>query len=407
MIVTTKEDLKIIINNYVDGQLKIIDFHTHLFPETFDEYYLCGIENILNYHYLHAEYLKLNTFSPEDFFNLSSNKRAEEIWKELFITRVPLSEATKGVLTILSSFGISANLKYEDLCSEFSKIDSKEYLKKVYQLSNVKKVVMTNDIFDSNEIKLYDNIDEENFYTSIRLDSYFNLSLKQISFNNCKYDLDKDIDKYLIDLLKKLNPIYFAISVDDDFSIKDTRYIFLKDHIFNIAKKYNIPISLMVGVKRGVNKKYKLAGDGVVKYNINNLEEILVENEDIKFCVTMLSRENQYELTVLSRKFQNLVLFGNWWFLNNDIFINEITKMRINLLGNSFIPQHSDARVLEHLIYKWKHTNKIFSDILYDHFKFLMDNNYSLTKELIEKTIYDFYNAQIINILKDNKCIAY
>jgi hypothetical protein len=407
MIIKQKKYLKKIIENYIENKLKIIDFHTHIFPSAFNDYYLDGIENILNYHYLHAEYLKLNKLSPKEFFSLSSHRRAKKIWNELFLKRIPFSEATKGVITILNSFNISSDLKYKDICIEFSKVKSKEYLKKVYKLSNVSKVVMTNDIFDVDEIKFYDSIDKENFYTSIRLDSYFTLESKKIEFNNIVYDLKKDISKYLLDLTNKLKPLYFAISVDEKFSIKDKRYIFLEKYIFSIAKQYNIPISLMIGVKRGVNKEYKLAGDAVVKYDISNLEEILLENKDVRFCVTMLSRENQYELTVLSRKFQNLMLFGNWWFLNSDIFINEITRMRMNLLGTSFVPQHSDARVLEHLIYKWKHTNKIFIDILFDYFKSLMDNNYNLTEELIETTIYDFYNAEIINIIKDNKCITY
>ena len=34
----------------------------------------------------------------------------------------------------------------------------------------------------------------------------------------------------------------------------------------------------------------------------------------------------------------------------------EITRMRLELLGHSFTAQHSDARVLEQLLYKWQDT---------------------------------------------------
>ena len=66
-----------------------------------------------------------------------------------------------------------------------------------------------------------------------------------------------------------------------------------------------------------------------------------------KFFVTMLARENQHELCVAARKFGNLMVFGCWWFLNNPSLIEEIERMRFELLGTSFIPQHSDARVLD------------------------------------------------------------
>ncbi len=70
---------------------------------------------------------------------------------------------------------------------------------------------------------------------------------------------------------------------------------------------------------------------------------------DTKFIATVLARENQHELCVLARKFRNLHIFGCWWFLNNPSLIDEMTRMRLELLGLSFTPQHSDARVLDQL----------------------------------------------------------
>ncbi len=52
----------------------------------------------------------------------------------------------------------------------------------------------------------------------------------------------------------------------------------------------------------------------------------------------MLARENQHELCVTARKFPNLMIFGCWWFLNNPSLIEEITQMRLDLLGLSMIP---------------------------------------------------------------------
>ena len=69
---------------------------------------------------------------------------------------------------------------------------------------------------------------------------------------------------------------------------------------------------------------------------------------------------------VPARKFGNLMVFGCWWFLNNPSLIDEITRMRVELLGTSFIPQHSDARVLDQLIYKWDHSRAIIGHVLVD-----------------------------------------
>ena len=39
---------------------------------------------------------------------------------------------------------------------------------------------------------------------------------------------------------------------------------------------------------------------------------------------------------VLSQKFRNLHIYGYWWYLNNPSIIDEITRMRIELLGSAF-----------------------------------------------------------------------
>ena len=80
--------------------------------------------------------------------------------------------------------------------------------------------------------------------------------------------------------------------------------------------------------------------------------------------ISVLSRENQHELCVYARKFANLMPFGCWWFLNNPSVVEEITRERLEMLGTSFIPQHSDARVLEQVIYKWRNTRRTLAPIL-------------------------------------------
>ena len=72
-----------------------------------------------------------------------------------------------------------------------------------------------------------------------------------------------------------------------------------------------------------------------------------------------------------ARKFSNLMPFGCWWFLNNPSIVEEITRERIELLGTSFIPQHSDARVLEQVLYKWRNTRATMSQVLGNSYRLL------------------------------------
>ncbi len=136
----------------------------------------------------------------------------------------------------------------------------------------------------------------------------------------------------------------------------------------------------MIGVRRGVNPALRAAGDGVGRASVRAVERLCAENPDVSFLTTFLSRENQHELCVAARKFSNLLPFGCWWFLNNPSIIKEITRERLELLGPSFVAQHSDARVLEQLIYKWRHSRRVVADALTESYERLLESGRAVTR---------------------------
>ena len=103
----------------------------------------------------------------------------------------------------------------------------------------------------------------------------------------------------------------------------------------------------MIGVYRQVNPGLRLAGDSVRRSNLDCLDNLCRGFPDNRFLVTTLAREDQHELCVTARKHPNLLVFGCWWFLNNPSVIQEITRERLEMLGLTVVPQHSDARVLD------------------------------------------------------------
>jgi len=137
----------------------------------------------------------------------------------------------------------------------------------------------------------------------------------------------------------------------------------------------------------------RVAGDGVGFADMRAVERLCVENPDVRFLATFLSRENQHELCVASRKFINLMPFGCWWFLNNPSIIAEITDERIELLGTSFIPQHSDARVLEQLIYKWQHSRRVINESLYKSYERLLTAGRAVTLPEIKRDVERMFSG--------------
>jgi hypothetical protein len=87
------------------------------------------------------------------------------------------------------------------------------------------------------------------------------------------------------------------------------------------------------------------------------------------------------------------MIFGTWWFLNMKSIIREITLERVELLGLSFIPQHSDARVLEQVIYKWKHSKEIIADVLADKYGSIIQSGWVLTDKDIAQDIENYFSG--------------
>jgi hypothetical protein len=143
----------------------------------------------------------------------------------------------------------------------------------------------------------------------------------------------------------------------------------------------------MPGVRRAVNPQLQLAGDGSARADLQALQNLCASNPKNKFLCTILARENQHELCVLARKFRNLHIFGCWWFMNIPSLIDEITRMRVELLGLSFTAQHSDARVLDQILYKWDHSRKIIARVLIEKYEDLLATGWDPTTEEIQRDV--------------------
>jgi hypothetical protein len=143
----------------------------------------------------------------------------------------------------------------------------------------------------------------------------------------------------------------------------------------------------MLGVDRQVNSQLRLAGDSVGRSNLAALKNLCAAFPENKFLCTVLSRENQHELCVLARKFRNLHIFGCWWFTNIPSVIEEMTRERLELIGLSVTPQHSDARVLDQIIYKWEHSRKVISRVLVDKYADMAATGWKPTRKEIERDV--------------------
>jgi hypothetical protein len=340
---------------------------------------LWGIDEILTYHYLIAEFLRVRReITGDEFYSWSKSRQAEEIWNELFVGRTPVSEAQAGVVTIIHHLGYDpATVTLEELRAHFRGLTPEEQIDRVLQISGVSKVVMTNDPKDPVERAVWDGgyVPDPRFLTVLRLDQI-------LATGDDHGDRSVEaISKYLSVWIERMKPVYVAISLPETWTFAEATLI--REAVLPACREHDLPFAMMIGVRRGVNPSLRGAGDGSGLADLTQLEMLIQEHPSNKFLVTTLAKENAHTLAVMARKFSNLMPFGCWWFVNNPSIIAEITDFRLEMLGTSFIPQHSDARVLEHLIYKWDHSRRIISKRLAKRYEALDISGYAVTDDQI------------------------
>jgi len=388
-----------------------IDIHTHLFSPAFGKIGLWGIDELLTYHYLEAEFFRSSAVTPEQYWKLSKRERADAIWQALFVENAPISESTRGIVAVLHEFDLPTDASGLEESRAFFRAQPLEgHIRRVLEISGVSSVVMTNDPLDPDEEQVWKSGGQKHelFHAVLRLDRIlwgWPKHWQQLASQG--YAVDEratgksiaEIRRFLADWQKRMRPLYMAVSLTDEFRYPDESVTskILGEAVLPSCRELGLPMSLMIGVRRQVNPALRLAGDGVGKADLRSLENLCRSFPENKFLVSVLSRENQHELCVYARKFNNMMPFGCWWFLNNPSIVEEITRERIELLGTSFIPQHSDARVLEQVIYKWRNTRRTMAPILTNAYKMLKRDGRGVSRKDMQRDVNRLFRSNFEN----------
>ncbi len=384
-----------------------IDMHTHLYDPTLGGLLLWGIDDMLVYHYLVAEAFRWLDVPAEKFWLMTKLEQAELIWKRLFLDHSPISEACRGVLTTLHRLGLEVKQRDLPAVREWFKqwpVDT--YITRCMELANVEAIFMTNSPFDSAERPVWQKgfLRDDRFIAALRVDPLLvdwpNAATRLAGWNyqvgeGLSANTLDEVRRFLADWTRLIEARYLMVSLPPDFAwpANSDAAQLIEGAILPHCREFGLPFALMLGVRRAVNPRLHLAGDALGPSDLSALANLCAAFPENKFLVTVLSRENQHELCVLARKFPNLHVFGCWWFTNVPYLVDEITRLRLELLGTAFTVQHSDARVLDQIIYKWDHTRKVVAHALVDKYADLAATGWEPTAAEIERDVRNLFGG--------------
>ncbi|HCA47977.1 MAG TPA: glucuronate isomerase, partial [Armatimonadetes bacterium] len=267
-----------------------VDVHTHLYSARFGDMLLWGFDELVTYHYLIAEVSRTNrSVSPDQFYAMSKTEQADHIWQSLFLNESPISEARRGILTCLKSYGLDvAGRNVEEYREFFAATSMEEHIDRVFKVANCERVIMTNDPFDDSERPVWDQGPETDprFLAALRIDPLLvTWHDAQPRLAQWGYDVAMDLSgatlseirRFLMDWAERMHPLYMAASLGFNFQYPDADHpstAIINESIVPACTELGIPFSPMIGVKRQVNPALRLAGDAVGKCDIGVVERL-------------------------------------------------------------------------------------------------------------------------------------
>ena len=398
----------------VVARTPVTDIHTHLYAPVFRDLLLWGLDELLVYHYLVAEAFRYLDMPYEEFWALPKSRQAELIWDALFIQNSPVSEACRGVLTTLQHLGL--DVKKRDLGAVrkwFAQWKPDDYVTRCMEVAGLGSIFMTNSPFDDLERPVWERgfKGDNRFQTALRIDpllvAWKDTAPKLAAWGyRVRPDFSaktiSEVRRFLAAWTRRMGARYVMVSLPPDFEYPGRGDFaqLVEKAVLPHCREFGQPLALMPGVRRQANPQLRLAGDGVGLSNLVSLQNLCAAHPGNKFACTALARENQHELCVLARKFRNLHIFGCWWFTNVPSLIEEITRLRLELIGLSVTPQHSDARVLDQIIYKWQHSKQVIARVLTDKYCDLAATGWEVTPQELQRDVQNLFGGAFEKFLR-------
>jgi len=169
-----------------------------------------------------------------------------------------------------------------------------------------------------------------------------------------------------------------AISLPPDFSPRSpapqtvgfepsATFWLLAEH----CREFKLPFDLMIGVNRKVYKEGVYQGQDLFDQRTSLIQyaELFNAFPEVKFCVSVLSSNQNQELVSYAWIFPNVYPCGHWWYSNIPAYIQSDLRARLQAVPKTkLIGYYSDMYKLEFGLPKFNMYRRILAQVLAEDF---------------------------------------
>ncbi|NKB67958.1 MAG: hypothetical protein GKR89_12930 [Candidatus Latescibacteria bacterium] len=407
----TAADIAAVVEEEVAPQKLIVDdWHTHLFsPLAGPLLSLHGVDCLLTYHYVRRKLFAGGHVAPEEFSRWNRQKQGDFIWQELFVDPPSdgFDEGCHGVVVAMRELGLDPNAETLAQAREFYADNDPETIQqRCMELAGVKRIVGTQDVFNDDERAYYEDGDwDPRYYSAFRLDELVLHYPRAVAkLQAWGYGVDDnpasagsvaEIRRFLTDWHGKLHDVvYGACSFPPTCRIDDIETqegAILQRAVLPVLAELKLPFFMMPGPIRQLSPSWGDAGDGVGMCAMDPYQRLIQQHPQNAFFITPLHNANQYDASVMTCHFDNVMVVGHWWFNFHPGLVEADLRMRLEMTGARFLAFNSDARVMENLVPKWKRYRAVLAKVLTEKYLDLHSSGKAVTRAGIARTLGELF----------------
>lgn len=352
-----------------------------------------GIDDLLNDTRLVAEAVRSLGMTYRRFWHLTAEKRSELLWRHLFVEHVPLSTAARGVIASLQGLGLTPKRGDQAKIRRWFAEKRPDWLvDRVFEVAGVESVVSVVDPFVDVERRRWQRglTADARFRSSLRLDGLvldWPNAVRQLAEWDYQVSLDfggdtvGEVERFLQEWSDRVEPVSLSIALPPTFRFPHSGPAarLLEDVVLPECERLGRPLAAVVGEVPEVNPGLRHAGFVRRPAELGPVENLLARSPDVRIVLTAVAAANDEEVTAQASVFPNLHPAGVGARADAPA-ARALVCDRLALLGATFTPFVSRARVLDQLISTWGAARAVVRDILTEHYRELADSGLGVTR---------------------------
>lgn len=352
-----------------------------------------GIDDLLNDTRLVAEAVRSLGMTYGKFWHLTAERRSELLWRHLFVEQAPLSTAARGVLASLRGLGLTPQRGDQAKVRRWFAEKRPDWLiDQVFEVAGVDSVVAVVDPFEEVERKrwLRGFPLDERFRMSLRLDYLlfdWPSAVRRLVEWDYRVALDfgaeteDEVRRFLREWCERVEPVSLSASLPPTFRFPHSGPAarLLEKAVLPECENVGRPFSAVVGEVQSVNPGLRHAGFVRRAVDLAPIQSLLARFPDSRIVLTAVAAANDEEVTAQASVFPNLHPAGVGARADAPA-ATALLADRLAVLGPTFTPFVSRARVIDQLISTWGAAREVVRSVLTDRYRGLADSGLGMTR---------------------------